>query len=81
MFLGYLDNGSRRHQRSTSTAERAVGHDVNAFLITKINNLLLRKSWVVLNLVDGWDHSGMGQKLLQVSFAVLSRCERSWQGI
>lgn len=46
---------------------------MNALLLAEVDNLLLRETGVVLDLVDGGDDSGMRQKLLEVLLAVLYR--------
>jgi len=46
---------------------------VNALLLAEVDNLLLRETGVVLDLVDGGDDSGMRQKLLEVLLTVLYR--------
>jgi hypothetical protein len=44
---------------------------VDALFFTEINNFLLGQRRVVLNLIDCWDNSGMGEELLEVALAVL----------
>lgn len=70
-LLGNLHNGSRAHKRPAGRAERAVSHDVDALVLAKVDDLLLGKAGVVLDLIDGRDDLGMGEKLLEVSHAVL----------
>lgn len=48
------------HQRSTRAAQGTVGHNMDALLLAQIYNLLLRKTRVVLDLVDGGDDLGLG---------------------
>lgn len=71
LLLGNLDNGLSGHDRTASAAQRAVGLNVDALLLAEVDNLLLGKAGVVLDLVDGGDDGGMRQKLLKVSLAVL----------
>lgn len=44
---------------------------MDALLLAEIDNLLLRKAWVVLDLVDCRHDGSMWQELLQVSLAVI----------
>lgn len=44
---------------------------MNSMLLAEINNLLLGKAGVVLNLVDGGDDGGVWDELLKVFLAVL----------
>lgn len=69
--LGNLHDGLGGHSGATSTAQRAIGHNMNAFFLTKIDNLLLGKIRVVLDLVNGGKDGGVRQKLLKVLLAVL----------
>lgn len=71
LLLGYLDDGLRGHDGAASAAEGAVGLNVDALLLAEVDNLLLGKARVVLDLVDSGDDGGMRQKLLEVSLAVL----------
>lgn len=71
LLLGNLDDRLAGHQRAASAAERAVGDNVDALFTAEIDNLLLGKAGVVLDLVDGRDNLGHGEKLLKVLFAVL----------
>lgn len=59
-------------QRRASATEWAVGGDVDALLLAKVDNLLLWAQWVVLDLVDGGDNGGFGKQLLQVLDGVVS---------
>lgn len=76
LLLSKLDNGRGAHHRPTSASERAVSHDVNALFVTQVDYLLLRQAGVVFDLVHGGDDLGMGQKLLEVLFAVLDWRQR-----
>lgn len=73
LLLSNLDNGLGGQDGAASAAKGAVSHDVNTFLLAEVDNLLLRKLRVVLNLVNGGDDGGVRQKLLKVSLAVLQR--------
>lgn len=44
---------------------------MDAVFLAKVDNLLLWKARVVLNLVDGGNHSGVGEELFEISLAVL----------
>lgn len=44
---------------------------MDAIFLAKVDNLLLGKAGVVLNLVDGGDHSGVREELLEIPLAVL----------
>ena len=72
LLLGNLDDGLCCQQRATCAAERAVCGDVNALLLAEVNSLLLGQAGVVLNLVDGWNHGGLGEELLKVGPAVVA---------
>lgn len=74
LLLGNLDDGFGGHHGTTGTAQGAVGNNVDALLLAVVDNLLLGQAGVVLNLVDGGDDGGVGQKLLEVLDAVLQRC-------
>lgn len=71
MFLRDLYNNRLFHDRATGTSERAVRGDVDALLFAEVDNLLLGKRGVILDLVDSWDNSCVGQQLLQESQAVV----------
>lgn len=71
LLLGNFDNRLSGHDGTASAAERAVGLNVDTLLLAEVDDLLLRKAGVVLDLVDGGDDGGMRQKLLKVSLAVL----------
>jgi hypothetical protein len=71
VLLGDLDDGLGREERAARAAERAVPHDVDALLLAEVDDLLLGKGGVVLDLVDGGDDGGVGEELLEVAFAVL----------
>ena len=43
----------------------------DTLLLADINDFLLRKRWVVLNLVDSWDDSCDCEELLQIFLAVV----------
>lgn len=44
---------------------------MDALLLAEVNDLLLRECRVVLDLVDSGDHSGVGEELREVAFAVV----------
>lgn len=44
---------------------------MDALFLAEIDNLLLGKAGVVFNLVDGGDHGGAGEELLEIPLAVL----------
>lgn len=71
LLLRNLDHRLCSHERAARAAQRAVSHDVDAIVLAKVDNLLLGKAGVVLNLVDGGDHGGVGEELLEISLAVL----------
>lgn len=73
LLLGNLDNRLSSHDGATSAAKGTVCLNMNALLLAEVDNLLLRKTGMVLDLVDGGDDSGMRQKLLEVLLAVLCR--------
>lgn len=72
LLLGNLDDGLCRQQRTARAAERAVCGNVNALLLAEVNSLLLGKAGVVLNLVDGRNHGGLGEEFLKVGPAVVA---------
>ena len=74
LLLGNLDDGLGGHHGTTSATQGAVGNNVDALLLAVVDNLLLGQAGVVLNLVDGGNDGGVGQKLLEVLDAVLQRC-------
>lgn len=71
MLLGDLDDGLRRQQRATGATQGRIGHDVDALLLAEVDELLLGKLRVVLDLVDGRNGGGVGQELLKPGLAVL----------
>jgi hypothetical protein len=71
LLLSNLDYRLSSHDGATSAAKGAVRLNVNALLLAEVDNLLLRETGVVLDLVDGGDDSSMRQKLLEVLLAVL----------
>jgi len=73
VLLSDLDNRLGLHQGTPRAAERAVCHDVDAFLIAEIHDLLLWECRVILNLIHRWHDLGMRQQLLQISLAILDR--------
>lgn len=73
VLLGDGDDRFGREHRAARATERAVRHDVDALLVAEVDNLLLRQSRVVLDLVDGGDDGCMREELFEVSFAVLER--------
>lgn len=72
VLLGNLEDVLVLEQGPASASKRAVRHDVNTLLLAEINNLLLRQSGMVLDLVDCGNDSGLTEELLQVLLAVLS---------
>ena len=72
-LLGNLNDGLSGHDGTTGAAQRAVGLNVDALLLAQVDNLLLGKTGVVLDLVNGGDDSGVRQKLLKVLLAVLQK--------
>lgn len=76
VLLGNLDNGLGREQGAAGAAKGAVGHDVDALFAAEVDDFLLGKGRVVLDLVDGGDNLGDGEEFLEVLFAVLSSAER-----
>lgn len=73
LLLSNLDDWLGAHQRAACASQRAVGHDMNSMLPAEVNNLLLGKAGVVLNLVDSGDNGGVWDELLEVFLAVLFR--------
>ena len=59
LLLGNLDHRLGGHDWATCAAKRTVGLNVDALLLTEVDDLLLRELWVVLDLVNGWDDGGM----------------------
>lgn len=59
LLLGNLDHRLSGHDWATCAAKRTVGLNVDALLLTEVDDLLLRELWVVLDLVNGWDDGGM----------------------
>lgn len=70
-LLGNSDNRLSSKQRAAGTAQRTVSGDVDALLVTEVDNLLLGQGRVVLDLVGGGDDGGLGQELLKVLDAVV----------
>lgn len=64
VLLGNLDDRLGFEHGTACATEGAVGHNVNALLLAEIDDLVLRQSRMVLNLVDGWDNCCLGQQLL-----------------
>lgn len=71
LLLGELDDGLGAHHGPARAAKGAVRHDVNALFPAQVDDLLLRETGVVLDLVHGGDDLGVGEQLLQVLLAVL----------
>ncbi len=71
VLLGELDDGLGGEQRAARAAEGAVRHEVDALLLAEVVDLLLGQLRVVLDLVDGRDHRGVRQELLEILLAVL----------
>lgn len=44
---------------------------MNSLFLAKVDDLLLGKTGVVLDLVDGWDDCGVGEELFKVELGVL----------
>jgi hypothetical protein len=65
-LLGNGHNGLRSEHGAAGAAQRAVGCDMDAGLVTEVDNLLLGQRGVVLNLVDSGNNSSLGQELLKV---------------
>lgn len=59
LLLGNLNNRLSGHDWATCAAKRTVGLNVDALLLTEVDNLLLRELGVVLDLVNGGDDGGM----------------------
>jgi len=59
LLLGNLNNRLGGHDRATCAAKRTVGLNVDALLLTEVDNFLLRELGVVLDLVNGGDDGGM----------------------
>lgn len=70
--LSHLDDRLGGKHGASRTAKGTVGHDVNALRFAEVNDFLLGQRGVVLDLVDGRDDRGMGQKLLKVTLAILN---------
>lgn len=86
VLLRDLDHGLGREQRAARAPQRAVRHDVDALLLAEVDDLLLGERRVVLDLVDGGDHGGVGEELLEVALAVLFlfglfKYTSSWLGV
>lgn len=71
MLLGNLDHRLSAGHRATGASKRRVRHDVDALLLAKVDNVLLGKLRVVLDLVDGWDDGGVREEFFEVTLAVL----------
>lgn len=71
LLLSNLDDRLAGHEGAASAAKRTVGDNVDALFTAEVDNLLLGKAGVVLDLVDGRDNLGHREKLLKVLFAVL----------
>lgn len=71
LSLGNLDHGLGAHHGPAGAPQGAVGYDVDALFLAQVDNLLLGQARVVLDLVDGGDDGGVGEKLLEVLDAVL----------
>jgi hypothetical protein len=70
-LLRDFNNRFRGQEWSSSAAQWAVRGYVNALLLAEINNLLLRETGVVLDLVHSRDNSCMRKQLLEISLAVI----------
>jgi hypothetical protein len=83
-FLCDFDNGSCTEHWSSSTTQRAICCDMDALRFAEVNNILLRKRWVIFDLVDGRNDSGLREQLFEVFYAVvrnsnclhLARCQQ-----
>lgn len=73
-LLCNLDNWLCGHDGAASAAEGTVRDDVDALVVAKVDNFLLRKRGMILDLVDGWDSLGLGEQLLEILLAVLQGC-------
>lgn len=51
---------------------------MNALLVAQVDDLLLRKAGVVLDLVDSGDDLCVREKLFEIFFAVLLRLSVNW---
>ena len=71
MLLSDLDHRLGAGHGAAGAAEGRVGHDVDALLLAKIDNLLLGQLRVVLDLVDGGDDGGVGKEFFEITLAVL----------
>lgn len=46
------------HYWCASASKRAICHDVDPLIMTKLNYFVLGKAWMVLDLIDRWDDLG-----------------------
>jgi hypothetical protein len=70
-LLGNLDDRRSGHDGTTGATQRAVGLNMDTLLLAEVDDLLLGKFGVVLDLVNGGNDGGVRQKLLEVLLAVL----------
>lgn len=63
-------------QGASGAPQRTVGGNVDTLLFTEIDNLLLRESRMILDLVHCWDDGRVRQQLLKVEFAVVGDANR-----
>jgi hypothetical protein len=66
VFLCELGDARVFEEGRPCRAERAVGGDVDAFLLAEVYDLLLGEERVVLDLVGGGGDCGLGEELLEV---------------
>lgn len=71
LLLGELDDGLDGGQRAACAAEGAVGDDVDALLLAVLCDLGLGQPGVDFELDGGGDDLGLGEKLIEILFAVL----------
>jgi hypothetical protein len=70
-LFGNLDDRRGGHDGTAGATQRAVGLNMDTLLLAEVDDLLLGKLGVVLDLVNGGNDGGVRQKLLEVLLAVL----------
>lgn len=70
-LLSNLDDRRSGHDGATGATQGAVGLNMDTLLLAEVDDLLLGKFGVVLDLVNGGNDGGVRQKLLEVLLAVL----------
>lgn len=70
-LLGNLDDRLSREQGATGATQGTVGGNVDALLVTEVDNLLLGQRGVILDLVYGWNDGSLGEEFLQVLDTVI----------